>query len=137
MQAAFVMLRQELRFPCGHVHLHRALGLAGLATEAEVEGLVDGLALEAFLAQRAGEHLPQQSSAAAGGVLLVAGGAVAGTHDAAGGVAACANADAALSGVRKRALIGGESEVGFERLRAHLVSAPWASISWRRFSTGS
>ena len=83
VQAALVALGQELGFVGGHVHLDGALGFAGLATEAEVEGLVDGVALEAFLAQGSGEHLPEQAGAAAGGVLLLAGGAVAGAHDAA------------------------------------------------------
>ncbi len=85
--------------------------LAGLATEAEVERLVDGLALEAFLAQRAGQHLPEQPRAAAGGVLLFAGGAVAGAHDAAVGLAAGAHAHAALGGAFQRAVVVGESEV--------------------------
>ncbi len=49
VQAALVVLGQELRFVGGHVHLHRALGLAGFATQAEVERFVDGLALEAFV----------------------------------------------------------------------------------------
>jgi hypothetical protein len=75
---------------------------------------VDGLALEAFFAQSAGEHLPEQAGAAAGGVLLFAGGAVAGAHDAALGVAAGADADAALGGALERAMVGGEDEVGFE-----------------------
>ena len=109
------MLRQKLRFVGGHVHLHRALGFAGLATQAEVEGFVDGLALEAFVAQCAGEHLPEQVGAAAGGVLLLAGGAVAGTHDAALGVAASADADAALGGALEGAVVCGEGEVRLER----------------------
>jgi len=98
VQAAFVALREKLRLVSSHVHLHRALGFAGLATQAEVEGLVDGAALEAFLAQRAGEHLPQKMSAAASGVLLLSGGAVAGTHNAAFRVAARAHAHAPLRG---------------------------------------
>src|SRR5579863_2908468 len=65
VEAAFVALGQELRFVCGEVNLHRALGLAGLATQAEIEGLMDGVALEALVAQVSGEHLPEQVSAAA------------------------------------------------------------------------
>ena len=49
MQTAFVALGEELRFVGGHVHLHRALGFAGFATEAKVEGFVNGVALEAFV----------------------------------------------------------------------------------------
>ena len=40
MQAPFVALGEELRFVGGHVHLDRALGFAGLATEAKVQGFV-------------------------------------------------------------------------------------------------
>ena len=98
VQAAFVALREKLGFVGGHVHLHRALGFAGFATQAKIESLVDGVALEAFVAQRSGKHLPEQMGAAAGGVLLLAGGAVAGTHDAARRVAAGADAHAALGG---------------------------------------
>ena len=115
MQAAFVALREELGFVGGHIDLDGALGFAGLATEAEVEGFMDGFALEAFFAQRAGEHLPEQAGAATGGVLLQASGAVAGTHDSAGGVAAGADADAAVGSVGKRAIVAGEDEVRFER----------------------
>src|ERR1017187_1765352 len=98
VQAALVALGEKLRFVGGHVYLHGALGFAGLATEAQVESFVDGFALKAFFAQGAGQHLPQEAGAAAGGVLLLSSGAVAGTHDAAIGLAARANADAALCG---------------------------------------
>ena len=83
MQAALVMLREELRFVGGHVHLNGALRLAGFATQAEVECFVHGLALESFFAQTPGKHLPEQVGAAARGVLLLAGGAIAGAHHAA------------------------------------------------------
>jgi len=114
VEAVLVVLGEELGLPGGDVYLHWALGLAGLATEAKVESLIDGLALEALFAQCSGEHLPEEAGAAAGGVLLVTGGTVAGTHDTADGVAACADADTALGGARKGALVGGEGEVGFE-----------------------
>ena len=112
VQAAFVMLRKEFGFVGGHIHLDRALGFAGLATEAQVEGFMDGVAVETFLLKRAGEHLPEQMGAAAGGVLLFAGGAVAGAHDAALGVAAGADADAALGGALEGAVVVREGEVG-------------------------
>jgi len=114
MEAALVMLGEVLGFPGGDIDLDRALGFACLATEAEVEGLVDGFALKALGAECAGEHLPEEAGAAACGVLFVAGGAVAGTHDAAGGIAACADADAALRCAGEGTLVSGEGEVGFK-----------------------
>ena len=131
MQAAFVALGQELGFVGGHIHLHGALGFAGLATEAEVEGVVDGAALEAFFAQRAGEHLPEQAGAAAGGVLLFAGGAIAGAHDAALGFAAGADADTALGGALEEPF-GGENEVGFESVRCADGALRWGPGSGSR-----
>ena len=59
MKAALVVLREEFRFIGSHIHLNRALGFAGLATQAEVESVVDGAALETLLAQGSGEH-PQR-----------------------------------------------------------------------------
>ncbi len=132
VQSALVALGEKLGFVGGHVHLHRALGLAGLATEAEVEGFVDGVALEAFFAQGAGEHLPEQVGAAAGGVLLLAGGAVAGAHDAADGVAAGADADAALGGASERAVVFCEGEVGLppnlSAVVAHAGQIGWGTV---------
>ncbi len=116
VQAALVALRQELRLVGGHVHLDRTLGFAGFATEAEVQGLVDGVALETFVAEGSGEHLPKEMGAAAGGVLLLAGGAIAGAHDAALRVAAGAHADAALGGALEGAVVLRKNEMSF-----HLV----------------
>ena len=113
VQAALVALRQKLGFIGSHVHLDRTLGFACFATEAEVEGLVDGLALETFVAQGSGEHLPQQVGAAARGVLLLACGAIAGAHDAALRVAAGAYANAALGGALEGAIVPFEDEVRF------------------------
>src|SRR5258708_35192909 len=72
MQAALVALGKELRFVGGHVYLHWAFRLAGLATEAKIERLMNGLAFESFFAQCSGQHLPKQPCAAARGVLLLA-----------------------------------------------------------------
>src|SRR6266702_5874365 len=113
VQAALVALGEKLRFVSRHVDLDGALGFAGLAAEAEVESLMDCVALKAFTTEVAGEHLPQQTGAAAGGVLLLAGGTIAGTHDAARGFAACADTHAAFGGTLQRSLILGEDEVSF------------------------
>src|SRR5581483_5481833 len=105
MQAAIVVLGEELRFVPGHVHLHRALGLAGFAAEAKVERFVHGLALKALFTERARKHLPEQMGAAARRVLLVAGRAIARAHHPAFCIAARADADAALCRTLKRAAI--------------------------------
>ena len=139
VQAALVALGEKLGLVGGHVDLHGALGFAGLATEAEIEGLVDGAALEAFVAQGTGEHFPEQVRAAAGGVLLLTGGAVAGAHDAAYGVAAGADADAALSGAGERSVVFCEGEVGppFPSWFPRRKFARSRCGAWRRFSVGS
>ena len=136
VQAAHVALGEEFGFVGGHIDLHRALGFAGLATEAEIEGLVNGAALEAFLSQRAGEHLPEQVRAAASGVLLFAGGAVAGAHDAAYGIAAGADADAALGGAEEGAVVLGEGEVSLppnlSAVGGHAGQIGWGTAVVRR-----
>ena len=114
MNAPLVLLREELGLVSGHVDGDRALGLASLATEAEVEGLVDSLALKAFGAQCSGEHFPEQARTASCGVLLVAGGPVTGAHDAAVGLEACTDADTAGGGALERALVAEENEMGFK-----------------------
>src|ERR1019366_6861694 len=115
METALVALREKFRLVRGDVDLHRAFGFAGLATETQIERFVNGLTLEALFAQRSGKHLPQQPRAAAGGVLLLTGGGIAGTPQAAFGLAACADTDAALGGALKRSSIGGKGEVRLER----------------------
>ena len=109
--AALVTMGQELRFVSRHVHLDGTFRLAGLATEAQGERFIDGLALETFTLQCAGEHLPEQAGATARRVLLLAGGAVAGAHHAAIGLAACAHPHAALGSAFKGAAVGGKCKV--------------------------
>ncbi len=118
MRAALVVLGQKLGFVSRHVHLHRTLRLAGLATQAKRKRLVNSLALEAFLAQRAGKHLPQQPRAPARRVLFVPRRAIARAHHAALGIAAGANPHAPLCRVLKRAMIGGKHKMLVRFLRS-------------------
>ncbi len=111
MHPSLIVLRQKLRLISCHVYLHRALALAGFATEAEIERFMHVAALEALFAQRAGQHLPEQSCAAARGVLFLARSAVTGTHHAALTLAACAHTHAALGGAPQRSTIGGKDEM--------------------------
>ena len=135
VQAALVALGEKLGFVGGHVDLHGALGFAGFATEAKVESLVDGVALEAFVAQGAGEHLPKKMGAAAGRVLLLAGSAIAGAHDAALRVAARAYAHAALGGAFKGARRWQQTRIpSLESLDVSSCETFWLK---RRFSVGS
>ena len=61
-RAALVALVEDLGLELGHVDVRRALALARLALEAEVERLVEGLVVEAVVAGRqlAGHHQPQR-----------------------------------------------------------------------------
>ncbi len=91
-------LVQGLGLERGHVHRERALALARLAHQAQVEHLV-----EAFVAERGarvglGERLDQGVRPAAGGVLLAAGGHVRRAHHADVVLAAQPDVHAAVGG---------------------------------------
>lgn len=109
-------MREEFGLVGGDVHVHRAVALAALAGEAEVERFLDGL-----VTPSAGHHFPlqhfeEQVGAAPGGVHFLARGHVAGAHGPALGAAALADADAAHGGARELPLVVGEAEARF-RLR--------------------
>ncbi len=106
-----VVVREELGLVRGHVHVHRALGAAPLARQAEVERLLHGLALPAPLHRVALEHLEEQVGAAAGRVHLLLGHHVARAHGAVLFLAALADADAALGRVGEAPLVVQELEV--------------------------
>src|SRR5262249_2683420 len=65
-----MILMEELGLEPGHVHVGRALALAGLALEAEVERLADVRVGEPREAELSGDGEPQQVGAAAGTILL-------------------------------------------------------------------
>ena len=86
-QAAFVVVGEEFGLIGGHVDGDGALGLAGFAGEAEVEGLFDLFVAPLVGKDLALHELPEKMGAAAGGVELFAGGHEAGTHGSGVGLA--------------------------------------------------
>ena len=84
-----------------HVHAERALALAGLALQAEVEDVVQPLVAERGPRVGHGQRLEQGVRAAPGGVLFVAGGHVRRAHDP--GSPPCGTARCSCSGRRRRA----------------------------------
>ena len=109
-----LVVREELGLHRRHVDAQRALALARLALEAEVEDLVQPLVAERLARVRLRERLDERVGAPAGGVLLLAGGHVGRAHHALAGLAAGADALAAVGGVAHAAA---EVEVGLERQR--------------------
>ena len=69
---AGIALRQHLGLDLRHVDRRRALGLAGLAAQAQVERIVDGRVGPRLSAELAGKRGPQQVRAASGAVFLLA-----------------------------------------------------------------
>ena len=116
-----VILVQELGLEPGHVDVGRALALARLALEAEVEHLVQRGVGEPLKAELAGDRQPQRIGAAAGAVALVAGRLVRGAHRPRARLAALADPRAQLGG-RQQAPFGREVE-GRRHLRGHVRRA--------------
>ncbi|PSK58166.1 hypothetical protein B0E53_06977 [Micromonospora sp. MH33] len=121
-QPAGVVVGQELGLVGGHVHVHRAVRLAALARQAQVERVPHRLGTPA-VADRAApggpvEHLEQQAGPAAGGVLLLPRDHVGGAHDTAGVAAALADAHAAQHRLAEAAAVVG---VGEDRLHGAVV----------------
>ena len=98
-QSPLVVAGEELGLVGGHVDVDRAVPLAALARQAQLQRLVDLLAAEAVFDRLALEHLEQDPRAPPRGVLLVEGHHVARAHRAALDVAALAGADASGGGV--------------------------------------
>src|SRR5205085_6748274 len=113
--AARVVMRAELGLVGRHIDIDRAIVLAALAGEAEIERLLDRIALPSVLERPALHHLEQQVRAAARRVLLFARRQVARAHDTILGVmpAAFADADATDRGAVPAALAR-ERKVGIE-----------------------
>ena len=110
--AAGVPLRQELSFVRGHVHADRAVTLAALAGQAQVEGPGHVVGVRRVHARPAAGELEQQPGPPAGGVLFLAGGPVARAHHVAAGGQARPDADAAPGGGLQAAAVVGERELG-------------------------
>ncbi len=113
-RVVFVVVGEELGLVGGHVDRDGALGLAGFAGEAEVEGFTNLLVVPVVGEDLALHELPEHMGAAAGGVLLFAGG-----HDSWGTWfrrRSCGRLRRRRSGgwrEAKRAVVFGEGEVGF------------------------
>ena len=105
-----VVLAQHLGLQLGHVHVRGALGLAGLALDAEVHRVVEALAGEFIGGELAADDHAEHRCAGAGGVLLLARRHEGGAH-AAVQFAARALAVAHLH-VRAEAAVLAEVEVG-------------------------
>ena len=107
-----LVVAEELRLERRHVDAQRALALARLALEAQVEDLVQPLVAEGLLRVGFRERLDERVRAPAGGVLLLARGHVRRAHDADAGLAAGADP---LAAVGRRAHAVGEVQVGLDR----------------------
>ena len=96
-----LVVREELRLHRRHVDAQRALALARLALEAEVEDLVQPLVAQRGARVGLGERLDERVGAPAGGVLLLARGHVGRAHHAL--ARSCGRRRCAGSGRRRRA----------------------------------
>src|SRR5579885_3425988 len=96
----FVVVGEKFGFVGCNIDADRAVTLAALACQAEIERFLDVLVLPLPLNDIAFGHFPEQVSAAAGGMLLFAGGAKAGTHHATFVLAAFADSHATQAGAR-------------------------------------
>ncbi len=106
-----VVVRQEFGAICRDVHVGRALALAGLTRQAQVERFLDALVLPAAVDDIALQHLEQHVRAAPGAVLLFERHHVARAHHAGVLLAALADADAAQRGLRHRPAVIRKLEV--------------------------
>ena len=94
-------MRQELRLVRRHVGMRRAIALATLASQAQVEGFAHFIALPLIGDHFAAQHFGQQARAAARGVALFAGDAIARAHGATFRSTTLAHADTAFHLARK------------------------------------
>ena len=104
----------ELCLVRGHVHSDRAVGLAALAGDAQVQSLEDRVAAPQVGDRLALQHLPEQAGATAGGVALLVRGLERRAHRAAGLAAALAYANAPGQSPCQGSAVVGEAE---DRLR--------------------
>ena len=106
-----LVVREELGLHRRHVDAQRALALARLALQAEVEDLVQPLVAQRGPRVGLRERLDERVRAAAGGVLLLARGHVGRAHDARAALAAGADALAAVGGAAHAAVSAKEKWV--------------------------
>ncbi len=117
-----LVVREELRLHRRHVDAQRALALARLALEAEVEDLVQPLVAQRGARIGLRQRLDERVGAPAGGVLLLAGGHVGRAHHALAGLAAGADPLAAVGGGAHPALAEGEVRLQRQRGRERRVA---------------
>ena len=110
-----VALRQEFGFVRRHVHADRAVTLAALAGQAQVEGPGHVIGVRRVDPGPAAGELEQQPGPAAGRMLLLAGRPVARAHHVPAAGQARAHADAAPGGGLQAAAVVGERELGARR----------------------
>src|ERR1051326_7870114 len=115
---SLVVVREEFRLICRHVHVHRTFGAATFARETQVEGLFHRLVTPPLSQWVAFEHLEQQACAPPRGVHFVARRHIAGTHRARVMLPAFTRADAPIGSVREAAIVGivGEVRVWLPRM---------------------
>ena len=106
-------MAEKLRLVRRHVHVDRAIALAALAGEAQVERVLHFLALPAVVDDFAVHHLEQHARAAARGILFLARHHVGGAHRSAAFAPAGADADAAQRGAGEAVSVGGIGEMRF------------------------
>src|SRR5690606_14383118 len=109
---ALVVVGHELGLVRGDVDAHRALALAPLAGQAEVEGLLHLLALPPVGDRLALEHLEEEVGPAAGGVFLLLQHHEARAHGAAAEAAAQADPDAPERGAGEAPVVPRVAEMG-------------------------
>jgi hypothetical protein len=124
-QTPRVIVREELRLVGGHVHVHRAVALAPLAGEAEVERVFHGFAPPSICKHLALNHLEEEPRPAARGVFLFARHHEARTHCCALEPAARTHTDTAQRRPREAAaVIAGKAKMRRERRRLIFGAKP-------------
>ena len=127
-----VPLREELGLVGGHVDPDRAVALAALARQAQVQRLLDLRRPPSARDHLAGRHLEQQPGPPAGRVHLLAGGAVARTHHSAVLGDALPDAEAPPGRPGERAAVVGERQLGLVAQRRHPDEHPQVVVELRR-----
>ena len=111
-----VVMAEELALERRHVDRQRALGLAGLAFEAEIERLVESFVTERGHGIRGGEGIDERVRAAAGRVLLIEGCHVGRAHRPLAHLAASADPHAAVCSGEHRPFGKGSARRQHDRL---------------------
>ncbi len=109
-----VIMRHKLSFVGRHVHMHGALSLAALASQAKIESILYILVSPSVLYDLALEHFEQQARTAAGRISFFPRDHVAGAHRLMMLLPAIANAHATQYCIGESVFIIGVFESGIE-----------------------